>query len=147
MCDFYTRPCGIGLAEFLGILSCSHFFAEFMISAGLESDETEFLLGYCVLRSRRTGRTVLPEKARFKVHPWCWKSIWQPGNTFLAYWTGADLCLSVASQSILNVLLSKPALSRNCQLGFCATGSIISTPYSRLLTTSTLASVYPLSTM
>src|ERR1035437_8900460 len=52
-----------------------------------------------------------------------------------------------ASQSISNALLSKPALSRDCQLGSCATGPMISTPFSCLLATSTLASVYPLSTM
>jgi hypothetical protein len=33
-----------------------------------------------------------------------------------------------ASQSIANALLSKPALSRDCQLGSRATGPMISTP-------------------
>ena len=47
----YTRSCGIGLAEFLGLLSCSHLLESFMIFAGLESDETRFLLGCCALRS------------------------------------------------------------------------------------------------
>src|SRR3984885_12614585 len=46
-----------------------------------------------------------------------------------------------APQSISNALLSKPALSRDCQLGSCATGPMISTLCSRLLATSTLASV------
>jgi len=61
--------------------------------------------------------------------------------------TGALLDhLTIASQSITNALLSEPPLSRDCQLGSCATGPKISTPHLRLLTTGTSASVYSLAT-
>jgi len=44
MSAFYTCPCGIGLSELLGLLSCSHLLKCFMKFAGLESNEAGFLL-------------------------------------------------------------------------------------------------------
>jgi hypothetical protein len=121
---FDAGPRCIGLPEFLRCLSVSHRLKRLMEIASPEADDTRLLLRSCALGARGTGVQSRPGKRASKSTP----------DAGLVFGSQEILCLpagqvaTFASQSIANALLAKPALSRDCQLGSCATGPVISTP-------------------
>ena len=61
----------------------------------LEAHDAGFLLRPGTLRAVRTGRAILPGKARFPRHPIFGIGIWEPGDTLLAHGTGDHLLVPV----------------------------------------------------